>query len=278
MVRLQTQAKNRLHSLLHRHHLLLPEGPNLFAEEQRTWWNTLPLTPLELVNVQCDLDTLRFAQQQVARLEQCIAELAAKDERVPLLVQLTGLGLLSAITILAAIGDISRFAEPKKLVGYAGLGARVHESGKTFQTGCITKAGRKDLRHTMVQVAQHAVQTHPRWKAEFARLEPRLGRPKALVAIACKLLVIVWHVIAEAVADRFADPTQIACSFFAFAYKVGVKNLPEGQSALRFTRNQLDRLGIGQELTQIPWGSKKFSLPTSRQIERAPGRPRDAAR
>jgi hypothetical protein len=58
---------------------------------------------------------------------------------------------------------------------------------------------------------------------------------------------------------------QVACAFFAYAYRVGVKNLPNGQSALEFTRAQLDRLGIGAEVTEIPWGSKRFKLPPARQ-------------
>jgi len=51
---------------------------------------------------------------------------------VPLLVQLPGVGTLVAMTLLAAIGDISRFPSDKKLVGYAGLGARVHDSGQRY--------------------------------------------------------------------------------------------------------------------------------------------------
>jgi transposase len=50
---------------------------------------------------------------------------------VPFLVQLPGLGVLSVMSILAAIGDITRFPSAKKLVGYAGLGASVHDSGET---------------------------------------------------------------------------------------------------------------------------------------------------
>ena len=65
-------------------------------------------------------------------------------------------------------------------------------------------------------------------------------------------------------ADRFASDEQVACSFFALAYKVGVKNLPAGVGARHFVRDQLDRLGLGQELTHIPWGSKRFKLPLSR--------------
>jgi hypothetical protein len=42
-----------------------------------------------------------------------------------------------------------------------------------------------------------------------------------------------------------------------------IHNLPDGQSALQFTRNQLDRLKIGQDVTHIPWGSRRFKLPPS---------------
>jgi hypothetical protein len=55
----------------------------------------------------------------------------------------------------------------------------------------------------------------------------------------------------------------VACSFFALAYKVRVKNLPDGLSALAFTRQQLDRLNIGADLKTLPWGSKTFKLPPS---------------
>jgi transposase len=262
MVRLQTQAKNRLRAVLHRHHLAAPEKP--FSPDQRAWWEQLDLSVLEKVNIQCDLDTLASAHQQIERLEACLGELAAKDPRVPLLVQVTGIGLIAAMTLLSAIGEIKRFADATHLVGYAGLGARVHASGLTYQTGRITKTGRKDIRHVMVEAAQNAARFHPHWKEEYARLEPRLGKNKAKVAIARKLLVVVWHVLSEEQVDRYADPQQVACSFFAHAYKVGVKNLPEGQTALQYTRNQLDRLGIGADLKTIPWGSKKVKLPPSR--------------
>jgi transposase len=218
---------------------------------------------MERVNVACDWETVEFAERQKEWLEQGIAQAATADERIPLLVQLPGIGLIAAVTLLAAIGDIRRFDDAKHLIGYVGLGARVHDSGHLHATGRITKAGRKDIRHVMVEAAQRAARTHPHWKAELARLEPRLGRPKAIVAIARKLLVAVWHVLAEQGADRFAEPGQVACSMFAYAYRVGVKNLPDGQSALQFTRDQLDRLKLGHDLTHLPWSSKHFKLPPS---------------
>ena len=264
MVHLSTMAKNRLHSILHRNHLILPEKP--FSPEQRTWWESLPLSATEQFLVRSDLDTLAFAQKQVEQAEECLKKESAQDERIPLLVQLPGVAMLTAITILAAIGDITRFPTAKKLVGYTGLGTRVHDSGMTHNTGRITKAGRKDLRRAMVNAANHAIEHHPHWKKEFERLEPHLGRSKAVVAIARKLLVAVWHVLSEKTADRFADPDNVARSFFAHAYRVGVRNLPEGQSALAFTREQLDRLGIGKGLQEIPWGSKRHKLPPSKLL------------
>ena len=99
--------------------------------------------------------------------------------------------LVTAITRRASIGDISRFSKAKNLVGYAGLGARVHDSGQTHRTGRITKAGRRDIRAAMIEVAHTAARTHPYWQARLARLEPRLGKNKAIVAIARKLLVAV---------------------------------------------------------------------------------------
>ena len=97
------------------------------------------------------------------------------------------------MTLLAAIGDISRFPDAKHLVGYSGLGSRVHDSGLTRRTGGMTKAGRRDIRAAMVEAAHAASRTHPHRKAELARLEPRLGHDEAIVAIARKLLLAVWH-------------------------------------------------------------------------------------
>jgi transposase len=260
MTRLATQAKNRLHALLHRYHLLPPKG-NLFHEEKRNWWLSLPVSPLEKVRLFSDLETLAFAQQQASNLENCLVSLAARDERLPLLVQLPGISVVAAMTILSAIGDISRFPEAKKLVGYAGLGARIHDSGLTTRTGRITKAGRKDLRAAMVEAAQTAANTHPHWKAELARLEPRLGRNKAIVAIARKLLVVVWHLLTHQSLDQHAEPERLARKFMQVAYILGKANRPVGQSTAQYVRQQLDRLEIGAELNEIPWGNKKPTLP-----------------
>jgi transposase len=264
MVRLSSIAKCRLHSLLHRKRVKAPEGIEIFSPECQDWWDELELSSLERACLLSDLNTLRFARGEIERLEACMKEQAGKDERTPLLIQISGIGYLTALTILAAIGDISRFPSAKQLVGYAGLGARVHDSGVSHTTGRITKTGRRDLRRAMVDSANHAVRHHPHWIEDFEKRQPHLGRSKTVVAVARKLLVAVWYVLTNEQADKFADPTQVACSLFLLAHKIHVSNLQDGQSALQFTRNQLDRLGIGQEVTTIPWGSRRFNLPPSK--------------
>ena len=103
----------------------------------------------------------------------------------------------------------------------------------------------------------------------MARLQPRLGCNKAIVAIARKLLVTVWHVLARKVADRFAEPEKVSQKMLHFAYEVGKENRPGRQTAAQFARERLDVLGMGQELTSIAWGSKKpIPLPPSALLKR----------
>ena len=263
MTGLATQAKNRLHAVLQRHHWLPPEG-NPFHASQKKWWLTLPMGPLEKVNVQSDLDTLQFAEKQLMQLTSMLAEIANQNEELTYLLQLPGFGVVTAATVWAAIGDIHRFEDAQHLVGYAGLGTKVHDSGMTSRSGRITKAGRRDLRVVLTEAAQVAANSHPHWKAELARLQPRLGRNKAIVAIARKLLVAVWYILAQHKTDRFAQPEAIAQKLLKFAYQVGKENRPKGQSAAQFVRQHLDALQLGQDLTSIAWGSKKpIPLPPS---------------
>ena len=264
MGRLGATAKNRLHAVLHRHHIIPPAGFELFHPSLKSWWEGLKVSPLEKVRLRSDLATLEFAQGQKAMLEEEMGKVAAQDERVPLLIQVPGVAMLSAVNILAAIGDITRFPDSQHLVGYAGLGARVHDSGERRTTGGITKSGRRDLRSAVVDAANAAVRHHPFWKKEFERLEFRLGRSRAVVAIARKLLIVIWHVLMKEIVDKHHDARDVACSLFKLAYAVKVRNLPDKLSAIQFTRNQLDRLGIGADLEKIPWGTKQVKLPPSK--------------
>jgi hypothetical protein len=73
-------------------------------------------------------------------------------------------------------------------------------------------------------------------------------------------------VLTENIADRFADPSAVARSFYDHAYSIGRKNLPEGQSVLTFIRTQMDQLGIGKDLQEFPWGGRLRKLPPSKMF------------
>lgn len=267
MVRLATQAKNRLHAVIQRHHLVPPAG-NPFGANNKEWWQSLSLGRLEKLNLQSDLETLQFSEKQVKGMTEIMEGMAAEQEPIGRLLQLPGFGVVSAVTVWAAIGTIQRFADPQHLVGYAGLGTRVHDSGMTTRTGKITKAGRRDLCTVLIEAANAAANSHPHWKAELARLEPRLGRNKAIVAVARKLLVAAWYVLAKKQADRYVEPEMVSQKLLRFAYAVGKSNRT-GKTAAQFVRQRLDTLQIGQELSSIPWGSKKpIPLPPSALAEK----------
>lgn len=76
----------------------------------------------------------------------------------------------------------------------------------------------------------------------------------------------VWYVLATGEHDRFAEPEIVARKLMQYTYLLGNKNRPSGQTSAQFVREQLDELGLGRELTEIPWGMKKpaITLPPSR--------------
>ncbi len=267
LVSLQTTAKNRLQSVLHRLNLRPPKG-ELFAQKQRAWWAELELSSTERLRVDQDIATLDHISPQIAAIDAELRRLSTSEhwaEQVPYLVQLPGIALLSAMTILGAIGDITRFPSSKQLVGYAGLGAGVHDSGKTHRDKGITKQGRRELRYTLIEAARAAVQSHPYWKRAFTLLEKRIGAPKATVAIARKLLIVVWHVLLAKSADRRADGEQVAFKLMVWAWKLSDEQRG-GLSSRQFIRAHLIRLGLGAELTHITRGGTRRPLATIEEV------------
>jgi transposase len=264
LVSQRSAAQNRLQSLLHRHTIVPPEG-ELFSAAQRAWWGELALSPSEKLRARQDLVLLDTFTPLIEEAEAELARLSASppwDDLVPFLIQLPGIGLLHAMTILSAIGDITRFPSAKQLVGYGGLGARIHASGQTRRTGGITKQGRRELRATLIEAAWIAVRVHPDWRDRFERLQTRIGKQKAIVAIARKLLVVIWHVLAARAADRQAQPEAVARSLMKWA---GQHRLATslGLSRTQFVRQHLDRLGLAPDLDRLTYCGRVYHLPQS---------------
>ena len=176
LVHQRTAAKNRLRARLQRHHILPPVG-ELFAAKQRTWWDSLEVSPIERLRSRHDLETIIQLEQLLKEVESELVRLSGQApwNEVPWVLQLPGMGLITTMTILSAIGDISRFPNAKHLVGYSGLGARVYASGQTHHSGGITKQGRTELRAALVEAAWAAVRGSV--ATEWAVPEPHLRRP-----------------------------------------------------------------------------------------------------
>ena len=128
LVKLHAMTSNRLHSLIHRNNLAPPEG-GFFADKNRSWWESLPLSLVEKLQVRQDLALLDHLEHHKAEVDQELARLSTNQpwrEHTPYLMQLPGFGVINAMTVLSAIGDITRFPTSKKSVGYSGLGGSIY--------------------------------------------------------------------------------------------------------------------------------------------------------
>jgi transposase len=251
LVRQRTGAKNRLHGVLHARNISAPDG-ELFSEANRDWWGGQLLSSSDRLRVRHDLALIDYLSTLIGETEAELARLSVNEpwaDQVPFLIQLPGIGLINAMTILSAVGEVSRFATPKKLVGYGGLGASVHASGQTHRTGSITKQGRRELRTVMIEAAWTAVRHHPHWKTQFEALAVRAGRQKAIVAIARKLLVVVWHVLTEHAADRHADPHAVARKLTNWGSRHRLAT-SLGLSRPQFVQHHMQHLGFSRGVVQ----------------------------
>jgi transposase len=109
------------------------------------------------------------------------------------LLQVHGLNLLSAIALLAEIGDIKLFEQSKQLVAYAGLATSTRQSNETTRRGAITKQGRKRLRTIAIRAVLAMVNKTKTPLMEFYQKKKReKGSGKAICATARKFLTIIF--------------------------------------------------------------------------------------
>jgi transposase len=106
--------------------------------------------------------------------------------------------MIVATAVVAAIGDIRRFASPRKLVSYLGLNPSVRQSGSALAYhGRITKQGPGHARGLLVEAAWVAARASGPLRAFFLRNRSRRGQYVAAVATARKLAVLIWHLLTK---------------------------------------------------------------------------------
>ena len=181
----QQRVRNRLTKLVLRLDIAEPVGVARWSTRYRTWLHGLELAQPAQQTV---LDELQRALNEAdERLERLVQQLKIacrchpQAQLIAALQTLRGVALITAATIVAELGDPSRFRTPRQLMGYVGYGVTESSSGERVHRGHTTRAGNKRFRHALGEGAwQHARPL----KVGKVLTQQRRGQPPAVVALA----------------------------------------------------------------------------------------------
>ena len=193
LVRIRAQVKNELQ------HLVMNQG---VTRKHKLWSKTgekvlreLPLRPWasrrreDLCKVRALLD------DQIAPLDQAVAEAAQQDEKARLLMTQPGVGPITSLAFVLTLGDVSRFARGKQVASYLGLIPREYSSGGHQRLGSISKQGNWFMRMLLVEAAQTAVRRDPQMRNEYLHRCHRKAKGVAKVAAARKLAIRLYWML-----------------------------------------------------------------------------------
>ena len=148
-------------------------------------------------------ETVEHLNEQISQVEARIEMLVNKRD-VEIVSSVPGVGKNSAAAIVAEVGDANRFTDGKKIASWTGLAPSVYQSAGTFVTGSITKQGSKWLRRVLVEVAHVAVRVRgSRLRAFYLRVKAKKGEKTAIVAVARKMVTIIWHLLVKG--ERYVE-------------------------------------------------------------------------
>ena len=157
LVRHRTALKNRIHATLMSFGHRVPVS-DLFGLRGRELLAGLELPEPWATTLERSIALVDELDGEIARCEEELRRLGADHPYVPLLMTIPGIRWILGYTIASEIGDISRFASPKKLAGYTGLCPRVYQSGGVNRRGALTKTGREAVSTNQAPARQAAGQ------------------------------------------------------------------------------------------------------------------------
>ena len=200
----RTALINRLRSTLAQRLLHCPH--EMTSRAARDWIAAQSVDEDTRWLLESDLRLMDSLQSELDALDKLLAKRGYVDPRVKLLMTLPGVSQHTAQSLLAAIGDISRFRDADALASYLGLVPSTRQSANHCYHGPITKQGRGHTRWMLIQAAQ-AVRAHPGPLGHFfRRLKQRKPYNVAVVAVAHKLALLAWHVLTREESYRYALP------------------------------------------------------------------------
>lgn len=209
LVRHRAALKARIHASLIAHGHPCPVS-DLFGTRGRALLDSFALPEAWRASTAASLRLIEHLDDEIGACEAELRRLGADHRYVPLLMSAPGIAWILAYTIASEIGEIERFATPKKLVGYTGLCPRVYQSGASDRRGPLAKNGPEYLRWALIEAAMHAAR-HPAYAAHYEATKRRLGRQRgakvARVEVARKLAEAIWYMLTRSETFAPAGPT-----------------------------------------------------------------------
>lgn len=192
--RQRARAKNQLQAVLHQEGFKKPVA-DVFGKRGRAWLKGLELSTAARQVVDTWLREVDHLDVELGAQTRELERLAQADARARCLQTVPGIGWYAAMVIVAELGDVARFGNKCALASYAGLTPVVRESAGKRKRGGITHQGSNTLRWIMLQVAQVAARHSPGARSYYAKLRARKPAQVARIALARKLLTVVWALL-----------------------------------------------------------------------------------
>lgn len=157
VVRARTRAKNEIHAVLARNLCHRAPVTDAFGAAGRRWLQALELPEEEAITLAGCLRQIDALDIEVRELDRALARRLVGSAKARRLLSVPGVNIVVAATFLAYVGDVRRFADARRLVGYLGLDPRVHQSGESSaRGGHISKQGAGAVRQVLGQAAWRA--------------------------------------------------------------------------------------------------------------------------
>jgi transposase len=173
LVAARTRVKNEIHAILIRRLKGRPDASDLFGKKGRAWLGELELPLEERETLDSGLRQIDFLDTEIGLVDRVIAHDALNWPEARRLMTVPGVNLIAATTFLAAVGDIHRFPDRRKLVAYLGLDPKVRQSGDAPAThGHISKQGSGPVRAALVEASSSAVRQPARCTPSISASAP----------------------------------------------------------------------------------------------------------
>ena len=188
--------QQRIQAVLYHHGV--SQRRRLMTAEGRDWLKAQPLPAAAREQVTVAIAMIDAIDLQMAPVEKELRAYARRQAGCRALMTHYGIGELTAVTILAELGDVSRFSSSRQAVRYSGLDVTVSQSDQRRAPGHISRQGPPALRWALYEAAQVARRGERSPDREYyLATKERIGGNRACIAVARKLLKRSYHTLRE---------------------------------------------------------------------------------